>query len=257
MPRPTQLLAAVGVTLVLALTACASDDAASDDAAGTDGTTTTVPAEDVEEVGRYFFAQLADSGTVADGELVLDGVSPTVLAVADRPLRTTDRLPVADFVDGWGDRFGDDPPNAVLTATATADGERPDLTVELSHPAFDESTGQVRYAVTAVDGSTLPGGPLESVTLFVDSAPLDEVSIELSQGDRRSGRAVIGRGDEAVVSVDADGVLEVRVEQRDVAEPPFEVLNDTGGEIGIDVYDDDVLVGTYNLESNETLYFRV
>jgi hypothetical protein len=101
------------------------------------------------------FSQTAASGQLESAagsdaySLVLTGVDVHTIIFADRPSRHAGVITTGQFVDGWDEAFGDDPPNAALvehdsgTATDT-------LVVTLSNPVYDAATASLRYDVVVL-----------------------------------------------------------------------------------------------------------
>lgn len=151
----------LAVSLVVAGCSDASDSA-SDTASSS---TTSAPAEPVEA----FFSQTAAGATI-DGEAVtLTGVSSSVLVVDTRPDRGFARMPIAEFVDSWDDRFAGDPPNAILTAEV--DGTEKSGAFVLSSPIYDPDAGTLVYSATSLAGSDGPTGRVGLASLIIDSGP--------------------------------------------------------------------------------------
>jgi hypothetical protein len=122
-------------------------------------------AESVEIV-EYLFVQHAESVTLKDGLLTLEGIGDDVLYFSDRPHRIVGRKPVEWFVEAWDegeDSFATNPPNAVLTVKK--DQELVDLTLVLDHPVLTERT--LVYTVEMLDGPE--SGTGAHAALFIDA----------------------------------------------------------------------------------------
>jgi len=111
-----------------------------------------VAAEEADfEVVEYQFVQHAESVTLEDGLLTLEGIGEDVLYFSDRPHRIVGRETVEWFVDAWDEgeeSFAESPPNAVLTVKK--EQELVDLTVVLKHPVLTDRT--LVYSVEVLDG---------------------------------------------------------------------------------------------------------
>ena len=104
--------------------------------------------------------------------LTLDGVDAEMLAFTDRPERQALTWDTSEFLDDWANEFGDDPPNAVVSA----DGVR--VAVTLSDPrvgmsarddgAVTPSAGAVTLTATPLPGQEPPTSIINQPTLFVD-----------------------------------------------------------------------------------------
>jgi len=122
-------------------------------------------AESVEVV-EYLFVQHAESATLKDGLLTLEGIGEDVLYFSDRPHRIVGRKPVEWFVEAWDegeDSFAMTPPNAVLTVKK--EQELVDLTLVLEHPVLTDGT--LVYTVEVLDGPESGSGTFSA--LFIDA----------------------------------------------------------------------------------------
>lgn len=118
------------------------------------------------EVVEFLFVQHAESVTLEDGLLTLEGIGEDVLYFSDRPHRIVGRSPVEWFVGGWEegeDSFEANPPNAVLTVKK--DEQLVDLTMVLTQPVLTDRT--LVYTVEVLDGPE--SGTGESAVLFIDA----------------------------------------------------------------------------------------
>jgi len=104
--------------------------------------------------------------------LTLEGVDAEMLAFTDRPEREAQTWDTSAFLDYWQSEFGDDPPNAVVSA----DGVR--VAVTLSDPrvgmsarddgAVTPSAGAVTFTATPLPGQEPPTSLINQPTLFID-----------------------------------------------------------------------------------------
>ena len=104
--------------------------------------------------------------------LTLAGVDAEMLAFTDRPEREAQTWDTGDFLDYWQNEFGDDPPNAVVSA----DGVQ--VAVTLSNPrvgmsarddgAVTPSAGAVTFTATPLPGQEPPTSVITQPTLFID-----------------------------------------------------------------------------------------
>ena len=105
--------------------------------------------------------------------LTLGGVDEEMLAFTDRPEREAQTWDTSAFLDYWANEFGDDPPNAVVSA----DGVR--VAVTLSDPrvgmsarddgAVTPSAGAVTFTATPLPGQEPPTSVVTQPTLFIDT----------------------------------------------------------------------------------------
>lgn len=126
-----------------------------------------------EEPKSWLLMEVAESATLANGVLVLEGVDDQVVVFADRPYRDAMDAPVQSIMDIWDkgeNSFAVDPPNAALTGQSN--GEQVGLIVTLSNPKLEGGNLQFDYqTVNGIDASKL-----ESVSLVIDNAlkyPMD------------------------------------------------------------------------------------
>ncbi len=112
--------------------------------------------------------------TGEDYTLSLTGLSAGTLAFTDRPEREAQTWDTAAFLDAWASDFGDDPPNAVVSASGVR------VAVTLSNPqaiggTFTEIvqdsgpiTGAVTFTATPLPGQEPPTSLITQPTLFID-----------------------------------------------------------------------------------------
>ena len=133
---------------------------------------------------EYFYALSAGSGTsepVADdgratATVVLSDVAPVTVAITERPRRQSSQLSTPDFVDGWHETFGDDPPNASIGVLGD-DGHQHEAAVEIVSATRDDSDGEVTFGVVALSGDLPPS--FSDATLVIDDADDAEDAVEL------------------------------------------------------------------------------
>ena len=121
--------------------------------------------------------------------LTLEGVDAEMLAFTDRPEREAQTWDTSAFLDYWQSEFGDDPPNAVVSA----DGVR--VAVTLSDPrvgmsarddgAVTPSAGAVTFTATPLPGQEPPTSLINQPTLFIDFPVLSPAPDYV--GDRQNG----------------------------------------------------------------------
>jgi hypothetical protein len=108
----------------------------------------------------------ADGATLADGKLVLTGVSPNSIVFADRPIRSAGHVMTAQFLQQWDedkDSFFSDPPNATVSVLGGAGSDVSDAVVVLTKPVLDGTT--LTFDVTVLEGSLAGSGP---AAVFID-----------------------------------------------------------------------------------------
>jgi hypothetical protein len=158
------------------------------------------------EVVEYLFVQHAESVTLENGLLTLEGIGDGVLYFSDRPHRIVGRDTVEWFVDAWDEgeeSFAESPPNAVLTVKKQQD--LVDLTVVLRQPVLTDRT--LVYSVEVLDGPESGSGNFAA--LFVDAFVKKlkgRAGGVLKRGADRVGRGAgrrFGSGHAANLSVDS------------------------------------------------------
>jgi hypothetical protein len=130
------------------------------------------------------YAQTASEMAYENGQLTLNGITPTILYFSDRPQRITGHVPMEEFYDSWGegeDSFASDPPNAVLSIFS--EDEVNDVVVVLQDPALVGD--QMSYQVEILDGEMPASGGASSLFIDMIGRPLSPVSVA---GVRRRGR---------------------------------------------------------------------
>jgi len=140
------------------------------------------------EVVEFLFVQHAESVTLEDGLLTLEGIGDDVLYFSDRPHRVVGRSPVEWFVGAWEegeDSFETNPPNAVLTVKK--DEHLVDLTIVLQYPVLTDRT--LVYTVEVLDGPE--SGVGNDAALFIDAFVRD---LARRGVQREAGRAASMRG---------------------------------------------------------------
>ena len=104
--------------------------------------------------------------------LTLAGVDAEMLAFTDRPERQAQTWDTSEFLDYWANEFGDDPPNAVVSANGVR------VAVTLSDPrvgmsarddgAVTPSAGAVTFTATPLPEQEPPTSLINQPTLFID-----------------------------------------------------------------------------------------
>ena len=109
--------------------------------------------EDIEALFVQTGERLTSDG---NGQITLEGVSPSTLYFADRPQREVGHMATGRFIDLWGEgdnSFATDPPNAVLSFAEPADRTPEEVVVTIRDPCADGNS--LSYQVNVLDG-TLP-----------------------------------------------------------------------------------------------------
>ncbi|MEO1225096.1 MAG: hypothetical protein AAFX92_12785 [Pseudomonadota bacterium] len=116
---------------------------------------------------QFLFTMSADSGSYANGALVLQDV-PVVVYFSDRPYRMSGTITPAAFAQEWNEQtdvFRSDPPNATMSIL-TEDGAS-NVVVELSELTLDHEAGTMTFETSILMGD-MPAS-FGVATLFIDS----------------------------------------------------------------------------------------
>lgn len=172
-PRRRRALTVVALlaSSILILVGCTDDSEwraapSTDSADGVQGT----------QAQLLFVLTAASAGVELDGDdhsITLRRPSD-VLVFTDRPMRAAQRTSVAELERSWEQLFGDDPPNAALSAV-TGDGRSIDVPVELTDITSTDDGVRFR-AIRLDDGSdTAIPAELDGVSLFIDDVACEQV----------------------------------------------------------------------------------
>jgi hypothetical protein len=109
-----------------------------------------------------------EGAKLANQKLILDGVSPSAIVFADRPIRAAGHALTAHLLEEWSssaaDSFAKDPPNATVSAMNKAKGSVADAVVVLKAPKLEGE--RLTFDVTVLEGDLgQADGP---ATLFID-----------------------------------------------------------------------------------------
>jgi len=110
----------------------------------------------------------AKSAKLAGRTLTLEGVSPSAVVFADRPVRAAGHVRVQHLLEEWSsnapDSFAKEPPNATVSALDTTKGSVADIVVVLKAPKLDGD--RLVFDVTPIEGELGPvTGP---AAVFID-----------------------------------------------------------------------------------------
>lgn len=101
--------------------------------------------------------------------LIQEELDNSVLLANNAPGRHSDVSTTEEFVAQWSGRFGDSPPNAVISGIATT-GEFYGYPITLTDPRYDETLNRITYLATVLDQESETPVALTSATLVLDSA---------------------------------------------------------------------------------------
>ena len=110
----------------------------------------------------------ARGATLKDKKLALDGVSPSAIVFADRPVRSAGHALTAHLIEEWGDSapdsFAKTPPNATVSAFSKAKAGVVDAVVVLKSPRLEGD--RLTFDIDLLEGSI--AGADGAASLFMD-----------------------------------------------------------------------------------------
>jgi hypothetical protein len=110
----------------------------------------------------------ARSAKLGGQKLVLEGIAPSAIVFADRPVRSAGHALTAHLLEEWhstaADSFAKDPPNATVSVLNKTKGEVVDAVVVLKSPKLEGD--RLTFDVDILEG-TLAGGD-GAVSVFID-----------------------------------------------------------------------------------------
>jgi len=119
--------------------------------------------------GQPTSAQLNVTATQGQYTLTQNDLDNEVLLANNAPGRYSNVSTTESFVEQWSSRFGDSPPNAVISGL-TDSGELVGAFLTLSEPTYEEAANRITYPATFLDRETGPEFKINFATLIVDSA---------------------------------------------------------------------------------------
>jgi hypothetical protein len=112
-------------------------------------------------------------GASLQGEtLTLNGVAPSTIVFADRPVRAAGHMLTAHLVEGWGkegEGFAKDPPNATVSVFRKGDATVQDAVVVLKTPKLVGD--HLTFAVKVLEGDI--AGADGPAAVFIDTADFE------------------------------------------------------------------------------------
>lgn len=130
-----------------------------------------VPGQDVASSFVIYGENAAIDGTATEGRYTLtqEDLDNSVLLANNAPGRYSNVSTTGAFVAQWSGRFGDSPPNAVISGL-TDTGELYGYLLTLTNPRYEETDNRITYSATVLGLETEIPATLTSATLVVDSA---------------------------------------------------------------------------------------
>lgn len=146
---------------------------------------------------------LNSRGATLQGDtLTLNGVSPSSIVFADRPVRSAGHQPTADVVAEWGsgdDSFAKNPPNATVSVFAK-DGTVKDAVVVLKTPKLEGD--KLTFNVQTLEGDLAGGDGAAAVFIDIIGRPMTPMSFA-GAGRRTAYRGAMYAGAAGAVAVGA------------------------------------------------------
>ena len=111
------------------------------------------------------------------GTLTLNGVAPSTIVFADRPVRAAGHMLTAHLLEGWGrggEGFAKDPPNATVSVFGKGDATVHDAVVVLKTPKLVGD--RLTFAVQVLEGDL--AGADGPASVFIDTADFEVSALQ-------------------------------------------------------------------------------
>jgi hypothetical protein len=122
---------------------------------------------------------------LADGRLILSGVSTNSIVFADRPVRSAGHVLTAHLLEEWAtgsDSFEKDPPNATVSVFSKDGSSVADAVVTLKSPKLEGDT--LAFAVDVLEGDLAAAdGP---ASVFIDIIGMPRTPVSFAGAARRT-----------------------------------------------------------------------
>ncbi len=130
-----------------------------------------VPGQDGESSFVIYGETASIDVTSTEGQytLIQEELDNSVLLANNAPGRYSSVSTTEEFVAQWSGRFGDSPPNAIISGIADT-GELYGYLLTLTDPKYDETVNRITYSATVLGQETEIPGTLTSATLVLDAA---------------------------------------------------------------------------------------
>ncbi|MGI6853044.1 hypothetical protein [Mesorhizobium sp. 1B3] len=122
---------------------------------------------------------------LADGKLVLSGVSPNSIMFADRPVRAAGHVLTSHVIEEWAegsDSFAKDPPNATVSVLGKGGNSVLDAVVTLTAPRLEGE--MLTFDVDVLEGSI--EGSEGPASIFIDIIGMPFTPLSFAGAARRS-----------------------------------------------------------------------
>jgi hypothetical protein len=119
----------------------------------------------------------AQGASLQGGTLTLNGVAPSTIVFADRPVRAAGHMLTAHVLEGWDtadEGFAKDPPNATVSVFSKSDATFHDAVVVLKTPKL--IADRLTFAVQALEGDL--AGADGPASVFIDTADFEVSALQ-------------------------------------------------------------------------------
>lgn len=161
-------LATAAATLGLAFGAAAQTQPAAPASASVQGLPKVVGAARHPRLIPSMFVLNARSAKLQDNKLILEGIAPSVIVFADRPVRSAGHAMLAHVLEEWTAKapnsFAKDPPNATVSVLNKAKASVVDAVVTLKSPKLDGD--KLTFDVDVLEGDL--AGADGGASVFMD-----------------------------------------------------------------------------------------
>ena len=109
--------------------------------------------------------------------LTLDGVAPSSIVFADRPVRAAGHILTAHLIEGWSkgsEGFAKDPPNATVSVFGKGEATVHDAVVVLKAPKLEGN--RLTFAVQVLEGDL--AGADGPAAVFIDTADFEVSALQ-------------------------------------------------------------------------------
>ena len=119
----------------------------------------------------------AQGASLQGGTLTLNGVAPSTIVFADRPVRAAGHMLTAHVLEGWDtadEGFAKDPPNATVSVFSKSDATVHDAVVVLKTPKL--IADRLTFAVQVLEGDL--AGADGPASVFIDTADFEVSALQ-------------------------------------------------------------------------------
>ena len=171
-------LATAAATLGLALGAAAQTQPAAPATASVQGQPKVVGAARHPRLIPSMFVLNARSAKLQDNKLILEGIAPSVIVFADRPVRSAGHAMLAHVLEEWTAKapnsFAKDPPNATVSVLNKEKASVVDAVVTLKSPKLEGD--KLTFDVDVLEGNLAGADGGASVFMDLINLPVPRYS---------------------------------------------------------------------------------